>query len=1164
MSKKQSKKRKEQTKLSKILSSSSEKRIVMSNFFHKLNENEIRLSVPNLLQHRHFKKSLFIGNFGFDSIYNISSPKASLYKNIHWCLGIIAAHKNIIDTFLYKKEAILQLILKNDFNQALNHLDDLDAACGDSIWSISIRGTLLTLEKSIEEKNDYLNTLNTKSKKNKFLKATVSLVANRHSDNSTLPAFNDFAEQKIRRSFTGELQHFLMYKIVPYSYSFDYDFEHILNIEKNTPPIDIYCVLLDMVRYSLLTSNQHNFYNESKITIKNLYKLFPVDEIMSLANGYGILTPFSFQNEEIYILDLYTSGRYQDVCDFFEQNENRNIKFSMFEIWVKSACRTKTYPNGFLGDLIQNLVSVINRDAKYEESLSQIYLMCQALQPFSWFKELHIFITKETRFISKEINSRLNTASKIISTLNSPLRGKALPSSVSIKYINELNQKYPSSLSVNLFKERIEFDSNSLASNILSTDPFRHSKYKAEMLIKEKKYDDAIIELKNLTECSDITIKNDAIKLLVSTYILADKIELAISFYIDIVMDNFSFLQVFDSQLLCEHAVHIIKDSNDISIPIALSLHSINVNSNFDPALKYSFEQFLINNNCQSPLDLLEIEEKFDKRDLYYFLKNVCTPENMKLYFYFDNPNQIEECRIKICRKLIERGQSQEVLVFEVKERTKRQVILKAAKQVDNSRIHADISTLINSSNFKKLYDAYITLSAKDYSNSHDEININTLLVKLEKIKEDEGLECFEQTLYMVHIQDIVLNEKNTIFMKLMKLVRDEFAFGIKGLNGHLSTRIRHGHLPNTIRNCFSEQDLISTKISATGGFKINNTWQDNFSYLNKSKLVSVDKEFIDFSSRLLEIINEINDKWLQIIIYDQDIAGLENNIPDRTAQFNYSTTYTECIYLQRSLTSHFNYSDFVKVIIAWLWKRTEINLKNIRTEIETSLKSKLFNLLNTLESNIFNIVGDTDGLTNFTDAIATSRRKINTNIDTIIGWFNRAKGLSIPYFDSDVAVSITKWSAGIEINNIDNTKLKFQGWSLTYFVDALYVLIDNCLTKSNITKNNLTINTLWNLTSNGLELSVTNNCMKINSLEDSNSRLNFYREAYGKEDISIKASQEEGNSGFFKIWKSIAKDLDMLHSISFGYCDDEHFNVTINIPKLELDKVIYNAHNNY
>ena len=40
---------------------------------------------------------------------------------------------------------------------------------------------------------------------------------------------------------------------------------------------------------------------------------------MSLANGYGVLTPFLFQNEEIYILDLYTSGRYQDVCDFFEQ-----------------------------------------------------------------------------------------------------------------------------------------------------------------------------------------------------------------------------------------------------------------------------------------------------------------------------------------------------------------------------------------------------------------------------------------------------------------------------------------------------------------------------------------------------------------------------------------------------------------------------------------------------------------------------------------------------------------------------------------------------------------------------------------------------------------------------------------------------------------------------
>lgn len=64
-------------------------------------------------------------------------------------------------------------------------------------------------------------------------------------------------------------------------------------------------------------------------------------------------------------------------------------------------------------------------------------------------------------------------------------------------------------------------------------------------------------------------------------------------------------------------------------------------------------------------------------------------------------------------QKLIERGHSQGKLVFEVKERTKRQVILNAVKQVDNSRIHADISNLINSTNIRQLLTHLLTLGLK-------------------------------------------------------------------------------------------------------------------------------------------------------------------------------------------------------------------------------------------------------------------------------------------------------------------------------------------------------------------------------------------------------------------------------------------------------------------
>ncbi|HGY6086169.1 TPA: hypothetical protein ACNR8X_004780, partial [Escherichia coli] len=132
---------------------------------------------------------------------------------------------------------------------------------------------------------------------------------------------------------------------------------------------------------------------------------------------------------------------------------------------------------------------------------------------------------------------------------------------------------------------------------------------------------------------------------------------------------------------------------------------------------------------------------------------------------YFDTNKEIEECRIEICKKLIEKGHSQEKLVFEVKERTKRQVILNAVKQVDNSRIHADISNLINSTNIRQLFDSFSNLRSKVFFSTEDEIQFEKLMASIDDLKKQNA---FEQALSMIHVQDIVLNEKNSIFLRLV------------------------------------------------------------------------------------------------------------------------------------------------------------------------------------------------------------------------------------------------------------------------------------------------------------------------------------------------------------------------------------------------------------
>lgn len=1150
-----SRKRKEQTTLSKVLSSSDQRNIVLKHFFTKLTPHEIRLSVRSLANHRHFKEAISTHEYNFNYYYSTMTPRTELMKNINWCIGLVETHKEKIDQFLALENEILLSIFESDFEKALKSIDVFELDCGVSLWTISLKGSLLSLLNKTEDKRALISKINTDSSSNIFLKTTATILANKYEDNSTLPAFNNFAEQKIRRSFSGPLLHFLMYKIIPTNYTFPYDFNHILSREKNTSFIDIFNCLLDMVRFSIFTNHSSGYYLESEMIVTSLLKIFPTKKIESLANGFDIVTEFDFIEDEIKIIDDYTAGNYDSVCSIFYNNSEYALKFSLFEIWAKSTCRTKTYPDGFLGELLKLTASVILKDDNYDGALNRVYLLCQSFNGISWFKELEMFITREAKFISKDINNKLDRASAIISDLNSPLRLEKLPSKVSCEYTKIMMSNFRESISVKLFLERIDIDEDKGGGR--SIDNNRKKRYEALKLIKRGEVSDAILILKELSQNDDIIVRNESYKQLVSTYVAINEVELALSAYVNVVMSNFNLLYSFDSESLCESAKEIIKDSTDISISIVLSLHSIHVNSDYDAALKYAFERFLINNGYKSPLELFEKKSGFDEKQLNYFLEYVCVPENMKLYFYFDTTKEIEECRIEICKKLIEKGHSQDKLVFEVKERIKRQVILNAVKQVDNSRIHADISNLINSTNIRQLYESFSQLRVKNYSDFEDDNQFNQLLNSLDDLKKEEG---FEQSLSMIHVQDLVQNEKNAVFMRLTKLVRDEFTFGVKGLNGHLSTRIRHGHLPNTIKKCFSDQSLVSPKISATGSFKRNEYWLKKFNHLSESKLNLLDKDFSDFSSKLFDLINEVNDKWLQVVVYDQDISGLDGGELKKIALFNYSTTYLESFYLQKFLPLGSDYSDFVKQITAWLWRKTERNLSNVREEVNITLRSRLLKVLDGLEKSVFSQVGDSEGLAEFNESMATTRRKINVALDLIIGWFNRSKGLSIPNFDSETVISITEWSVGAEVENTDNTGFLYQGWTLSYFVDAIYVLLDNCVTKSNLGKDNLKITTDWSVVNGSLVITTKNNCAPIHLVDDCNNDLDFYRKSYGQEEYSIKAAQGEGNSGFFKVWKSLYKDLELEHTIWFGYISLTEFSVIITIPNSELHKVIYNA----
>lgn len=1154
--------RREQSPLSRVLASSNNQGKVLENFFSNLNPHVIRGSVQSIAKHRHFAKAVALTKDHISDCYSVMTPRATLEKNVAWCLGLVEYHAASIQFFLEHQDILLKNILQKDFEAALSELELIDDTCGISTWTIAMRGSILSMSGQGDRKRHMLTELNGKAGDNPFFKAVIRRIIERYDYGDTVSTESKFFEQKIKRQFEGETLHFLMYKLIENNFEFEYDYQHIINIEKNGAAIDIYQCLYDFSCNSKMADVSPEHKLEAIKVTKSLSRIFSDEGLQVLAKSFGIDVQLKFNETEFDVLDKYTAGDYAGVCGVMEKNPSLAYNFSLYELWAKSLCRHEgALPENLLGELLKAMSSLMLKDENAEAALQFLSSYTHALSTMPWFRQLRYLTILETKFISSRKNLALKEANVVLSNLNSPLKARYLPKSDQNSYMEALTERFPASQSVSLFKALLSDDEALLSDVDLNyVDSLRRKKYRAEWYLERGLFSQAFNDLDQIRNSSDVVICHDVTRLLVTTYIALEKIEDAIDIYVRAVIKNPSLLRTFDSETICAVSEKVISSSASISIPIALSWHSRFFNGDYDAALKFSFECFLSNNKVKSPLDLIKTAglppEQFN-----YFLEHVCVPEVMKLYFYFEFSKDIENCRISICKHLVQIGVSAEAMIYEIKERTRRLVILDAIKHVENSRIYSDTSsfTLPGATEYRQLFDRFTNLRSNDYSQEVDEI-------ALAKILQTLGGETFIlDHLHRLHVQDLVLNEKNAIFMKLIKLMRDEFTFGAKGLNGHLSTRIRHGYFPNTLRKCLSDERLVTAKLTTSGTYKKNSEWIDYFSQAYRGDPTDLEKAFSEFSSRYDHLINDVNDQWLKVGTLDQDISGLMEGKVKQEALFNYSVTALESYYVQSLLTYNADYNDLVKVVTNWLWERTEVNLGVIRTRINSEIREKVFDLLNKLETDVYSIVNDPQKIAHFSDAVGRARGRLSFAFDTVVGWFARSKEFSITSFESYIPVEIARLSAGAELALFsDTTGIKFEGKTLSYFVDILYVLLENCISKSNLSSHEVQIQVSLTLDDDALVLQVVNNCAKIDDLQKADENLQHYREKYGREEFALQASQGEGRSGLFKVWKALEKDLELSHYITFGYEDATAFKVSISINKSELEKIRHHENSDH
>lgn len=1117
------------SKVKNILRTNKTSKYKLDQIFKKLPLSELRFSVRELINDATLSNVATLHREPNDTnIYNYFVPDSSIEKSIYWSLGVF---KNNLDKLQYFCDAeirITNLIIQEKFDLALTELDALDQVCGISIWSISLKATIYSeLDKYTDIKELYKSMTGSLYKHNMYAVICSQVMFKNYTDDSVIES-RERIDKQLRNQFSDDLYYFLKYKILTFNPSEHYDFRHILDFEKNATLIDLFICCCDFTIYSMLHPDETNKLLAHEI-VSSLSKQLKTSVLYRISDCFNIKKEWDASPLDTELVENYTKGNYKSCLDNVLTRQE-NISFTSVEVASKSLCRLDVeLSESYLSNLIVNIKNFLIKKEHYNQSKNELFRQFTNFSSITFFKNLGLFLNYSECHNKTQFRKNLRNLSFVISEINTPFRADYISKSLVDSYLSFTTTiKFTKTLALyELFKGNINCQDSQL--DEIGND--RVDSYYAKFLMTKSLFDKAIPLLHNLSKTDDTLLRFESSSELIQCYNNIGDYDKAIALFNQLILECRNSIHTLDSLQIAQSAEALMKVSSSPSSIVALSLYSRFIENSKTPTLRAAFNKLLRQNNCSSPLELINLPHLiWQQGELVYFLNYVCTPEVMKFYIRFKSPSDIDKCRINICNHLILNNEYKNEKIEEVKGITKKLVLREATIQVAQSKVNADLVQLRSGKNesHMALYKKYLKFR-KSYSTEFDKLlSLNKLIMGMK----DSGL--------MVMNYDSAFDEINSIFIKLVKTIIEEFAFGEKGLNANVSTRIRHGHLPNTIRRSLLDEKLITSIPESTNVVKANDFWLSKLA--TSSIKDDISKILSSFTRNIENIIHVLNEEILQVTTLEENLTGLSKT---KGALFSYTPTNDEIVFLQDKFDDTASYVEFINTIESWIWEQTEDNLHDIRAYIEQQITP---NLLSTLQSDLSKLKIDRSAFYEFSNAINRAKLSLNQDLKTIISWFKKGEIGVTQTFELETAVQIASKALLLQVDLSSDTPIILKGDKLSSFVDILYILYENSISKSGIDKCDITPLHFAEINDTELIIQYKNKCAEYSSVEDENSKISSYINSYGNESIMMERLHSEGGTGFAKIWKIISKDLNCKHTMKFGFIDDNFFSVEIRI----------------
>ncbi|MCG6398903.1 hypothetical protein [Vibrio fluvialis] len=1102
----------------------------------KIAEKNYHLIINSLKDQPEYKK-IIVGTDFYKLEDYIGYRKTPIHlekeKQFVWTSLVISMYIEEINRFLILKNEFEVNFINGSYELAEEALKSIEYCFGTSLWSINSRIELLQKSKGVEYQKAYLEEIVSVKNIDFFLAFVSYIFSLRNEENNTIESYFNEIEHALE---VNGISDYLVYHFLPSHMTEIKKTETVLNFEERHSIIDRYIALINMMELEVSSCEK-----ESINLVKKCIK--PLEEINdNRINKLKFICSEEYDvnlvNGGLHKYDDYTKGNYEIDLPCNSENLDVIIRSSLFseETLDKYSKNQSIY-----SEVVKTLHLALSNKSKISSSLDKLTMIALRCDKTDFSRAILRYTANlsdtndHKNIIYHDLSLDLNNP-RITDSVES-VRGDKIDS-----YGSFLRTLYPNSPSLILnanYQNNYEYGYQSISNLVIPE--YRKLIYLGNHNLNNNMFDAAEEIFKTVSFGNNLYLESKVRKNIVQSQIKNNKVIDSIENIVEHFLNNPNSISIYNVEQFIDLAIkgHKKEAFKNDSFCILMNYYARNIHPKSEGKLSDIFENILDKYDAEYPTELLNHIEKIGKEKLIYLFRYVAIPRVLDDYTIFEDLNEIDEERIKICQILIDID-SDNILIYsdEIKDLTREAKINNLVNLVNNSKVRVNEDGVLSNveDTLSRLYKKYQKL----LSDPELTFKVEKIAERLKELALDSSID--DMTL---HTSD---RESSLTFLCIYLL--DELTLNpVYGLDTHISTSIRHGAFEGQVRRAFDEFELLQNDSGNKSLDKIPQRWRYIFEKYNESNVKNLCSAFESFSKKVNNIINTYLTVYLHINKKNSSTKGMFDfrNFPFKS--------------IKEQISVDTSYEDFKKIYLSVFWDHVENSMINIQNSIDKEVRLYLLKSIESMQRNVIEQLTSSDS-----DLFSNCINEVKTNfecyIDELNDWFTKPEKTILEEFSLDLVSSVSIKQVNncyvrsmIEVKENISKKIRFKGKYFNNFVEVLFILLQNVIRHSGLSENKATLSI--DVHSNELTLTLINKIDQRIDIEQLRSDIPKLNKKYSEEN-ALAYANKEGGSGLSKIWRIIELDICTKSEFEFSLNNNDNFvaRLKFNIEELQYENM--------